>query len=71
MTAYTETSHEVDHAVDGAAMAGVFELADIDELVVYAFKYRALAQQDGIGVGQRLGAHVLWVRMFLRSLVMR
>jgi hypothetical protein len=58
--------HQVHEEIDGAAMAGVLDLADVLELIVDGLDNRAFAQQERIGEVKSMSR----LRMLFFSLVM-
>lgn len=54
-----EAREEVDDEVERAAMASVFDLTDVFELVVDALNERAFAQEQLVGIGKQPLAPIL------------
>ena len=54
-----QPSDQVDECVDGSSMSGVFNLADVFELVIDGFNQGSLPEEDFVHQAQQLGFHLL------------
>src|SRR5262249_23733805 len=59
MTISNQTGEEMDEEIIRAAMAGVFDLADVLELVIHALDDGTFAQEQFVGGVEQACAHVL------------
>ena len=58
MAVGNQSTEEIDHKIDGAAVSCVFNLGDILELIDNGFDQRSFAQQEFVGHRQELIFHV-------------